>query len=89
MSANRSRLLIFLLGTATALAAPTQLAHADAQQSQSFSVWAQMQACAKQAFQQFPDYTSEGNAKREAARQECLREHRLPVTDPVSPPPPR
>lgn len=76
--------------TLTALfAAAPQPAWADAQQQQSFSVWSQMDNCAKQANQQFPDHTPEGNAKREAARQACLRAHRLPVTAPVAPPPPR
>ena len=60
---------------------------ADAQQTQSFSVWKQMQDCAKSSQKQFPDHTADSNAKREAARQECLRAHRLPVTQPVSPPP--
>jgi len=48
-----------------------------------------MQECAKTSMKQFPDHTVDGNAKREAARQECLRAHRLPVTQPVSPPAPQ
>ncbi len=71
------------------LAAAPQPAWADAQQQQSFSVWHQMDDCAKEANKQFPDHTPEGNAKREAARQACLRAHRLPVTAPVAPSPPR
>jgi hypothetical protein len=57
-----------------------RLAHADARQQQSFNAWRQMQDCARAANKQFPDHTPEGNAKREAARQECLRLHHLPVT---------
>ena len=45
-----------------------------------------MQACAKQAAKRFPDYTPEGKAQREAARQECLRANHLPVTQPVPSP---
>lgn len=70
------------------VAAPT-LARADTQQKQNFSVWHQMDDCNKQAIRQFPDHTPDSNAKREAARQACLRAHRLPVSAPVVPPPPR
>ena len=70
---------------AAALTAAPQLARADAQQQQSFTVWNGMSNCAKQAAQQFPDHTPEGNAKREAARQECLRVHHLPMTPPPPP----
>jgi hypothetical protein len=77
---------IAVLGCALALA--PHRARADAQQQQNFAIWHQMDDCAKQAFKQYPDHTPEGNAKREAARQACLREHRLPVQQPVAPPPP-
>ena len=60
-------------------AAAPRLARADAQQQQSFSVWNQMSDCARLAAKQYPDHTPEGNAKREAARQNCLRQHHLPV----------
>ncbi len=64
-------------------------ARADALQQESFSSWKAMQECAKQANLKFPDHTPEGNARREAARQECLRAHRLPVSGPAVPPPTR
>jgi hypothetical protein len=63
-----------------ALATAPRLARADAQQQQSFTVWSQMADCARQAAKQFPDHTPDGNAKREAARQNCLRARHLPVT---------
>jgi len=69
------------------VAAVPQSARADPQQQQSFNVWHQMSDCARLAAKQFPDHTPEGNAKREAARQSCLRVHHLPVT--ASPPPAR
>lgn len=81
--AGRAALFVLVLGVATATAFSPVPAHADSQQNQSFSVWQQMQACAQQAFKQFPDYTKADKAKRENARQECLRQHRLPVPDPV------
>jgi ABC-type sugar transport system substrate-binding protein len=57
-------------------------ARADAQQQQSFSAWRQMQECARQATKKFPDHTPQGNAQREAARQDCLRQQHLPVSAP-------
>jgi hypothetical protein len=71
---------IALLGAALALIAAPRLAHADAQQQQSFTVWNQMADCARLAAKQFPDHTPDGNAKRETARQNCLRARHLPVT---------
>jgi hypothetical protein len=62
-----------------AVAAPRS-AWADAQQTQNFAAWAVMTRCAEQAHKKFPDLTPDGNAKREAARQECLRANHLPVT---------
>jgi hypothetical protein len=65
---------------AVVLAAAPRLARADAQQQQSFSIWNQMADCARLAAKQYPDHTPEGNAKREVARQNCLRQRHLPVT---------
>jgi hypothetical protein len=67
---------------ALALTAAPRLARADAQQQQSFSIWNQMGDCARIAARQYPDHTPEGNAKREAYRQNCLRQRHLPVTAP-------
>jgi ABC-type sugar transport system substrate-binding protein len=65
---------------ALSLTAAPRLARADAQQQQSFTVWNQMADCARQAAKKFPDHTPDGNAKREADRQNCLRLRHLPVT---------
>jgi hypothetical protein len=70
---------------ALALTVSPRLVRADAQQQQSFTVWNQMADCARQAAKRFPDHTPDGNAKREAARQNCLRARHLPVT--AAPPP--
>jgi ABC-type sugar transport system substrate-binding protein len=70
---------------ALVMAAAPRLARADAQQQQSFSVWNQMNDCARLAAKQYPDHTPEGNAKREVARQNCLRQRHLPVV-PAAPP---
>jgi hypothetical protein len=53
---------------------------ADLNQQKAFNAWKQGDVCARDAFKKFPDYTVESNAKREAARQACLRDHHLPVT---------
>jgi hypothetical protein len=76
------------LGVALAVLSTSSFAYADATQSQSFTIWKQMDDCAKQSNKQFPDHTPEGNAKREAARLECLRAHHLPVTAANPPPAP-
>ena len=84
---RRNGFVLVALGLALATGAGPRLGRADALQTQSFAAWRAMQECAKQANKQFPDHTPEGNAKREAARQECLRAHRLPVSDPGPTPP--
>ena len=45
-----------------------------------------MDKCTQTAHKQFPDYTPDGNAKREAARQKCLRAGNLPSDVDASPP---
>ncbi len=77
MEPRRDVLALIVLAVG-ALSVPSA-AHADASQSQGFAIWKQMQDCAKQSNKQFPDHTPEGNAKREAARLECIRIHHLPV----------
>ncbi|HEY1503765.1 MAG TPA: hypothetical protein VGF92_05660 [Stellaceae bacterium] len=69
----------FALAAALVLTVSPRLARADAQQQQSFNVWHQMSDCARLAAKQYPDHTTDGNAKREAFRQNCLRQHHLPV----------
>jgi hypothetical protein len=83
---TRTRIFFIAAALAATLtpAAP-RLARADAAQQQNFTAWAQMSTCAHQAAAKFPDHTPQGNAQREAARQECLRQHHLPVT-PTPPP---
>jgi hypothetical protein len=85
---RQSNLVAVALGLTLAVAMGPRVARADALQTQSFAAWRVMDECAKQANKAFPDHTPEGNAKREAARQDCLRAHRLPVTAPVPAPPP-
>jgi hypothetical protein len=76
--------IALVLGAALMVAAAPRLARADAQQQQSFAAWRSMADCARLAAKQYPDHTREGNAKREAARQNCLRQRHLPVI-PASP----
>jgi hypothetical protein len=52
--------------------------------------WANMDTCAKQSFQKYPDYTAEGANKRDAFMRDCLRTHRLPPRNNLAQPqPPR
>jgi hypothetical protein len=53
---------------------------------QSETVWKAMDNCKRQAWRQHPDYTREGNAKREEAMKLCLRASSAP---PIAPPTPR
>lgn len=74
---------IGLAGAALAvllLPAAPRPARADSQQQQNFAIWRQMDNCARLAAKQFPDHTPQGNAQREAAREDCLRRNHLPVT---------
>jgi hypothetical protein len=52
---------------------------------QSESVWKLRDQCRRSAFKQFPDYTAEGNAKRERAEQRCLEGNNLPISPPQTP----
>lgn len=52
---------------------------------QSESVWKLRDICRRNAFKQFPDYTPEGNAKRDRAEQRCLESNNLPTSPPQAP----
>jgi hypothetical protein len=71
---------MLLLPVAALLLLPCGLARADQNQIDANATWKQANLCAKDAFKKFPDYTAESNAKRDAARRECLRDHKLPDT---------
>jgi hypothetical protein len=68
--------LALWLGVA-ALWLPTA-ASADQNWKTSSAVWRAMDKCNDAAQKAYPDYTPESNAKREAARQKCLRGSNLP-----------
>ncbi len=63
---------------AAALLLLTPPAGADQNWKTSSMVWRQMDNCTRAAQKAYPDYTPESNAKREAARQACLRNGNLP-----------
>lgn len=67
--------LLLMAGMALAGAPP---AMADQNWKTSSTVWKAMDKCTQAARKAFPDYTRESNAKREAARQNCLRSGNLP-----------
>jgi hypothetical protein len=62
-------------------------AAADSNWKTNSAVWKQMDNCTAAARKQFPDYTRESNAKREKARQNCLRASNLPNEGSSAPPP--
>jgi len=66
------------IGLAAAIVSALVPARADQVQRSASAAWKQGDRCAQDAFKKFPDYTPEANAKREAARRACLRNHRLP-----------
>ncbi len=72
----------FALVMAAALALGT--AHADVNGTNATTAWRKADNCAKAALLKYPDYTPESNAKREAARRACLRDHRLPEPNPAA-----
>jgi hypothetical protein len=77
-----------VLALAVSLLLPgSHAARADGNWKSSNAVWQQMDRCARSAQKQFPDYTREANAKREAARQACLRASAAPTDTTPAPPP--
>ncbi len=48
--------------------------------------WAQSDTCGKESFRKFPDYTTEGAAKRDAYMRECLRKNHLPPRNDLAQP---
>ena len=49
--------------------------------------WAMSDKCVAAAKKQFPDYTADSLAKRDAALQQCLTAHNLPPRAPLAPQP--
>jgi hypothetical protein len=64
---------------AAAVLLPGGVAHADVNVRNANTAWEQADLCARDAFKKFPDHTPQGNAERETARRECLRNHKLPA----------
>ena len=61
--------------------------YADANWTSSNARWRSMDNCTRAAFKLFPDYTKEGNAKRERYRQQCLAASNLPHDESFGAPP--
>ncbi len=49
---------------------------------QSQYVWKLMDACRRNAFKRFPDYTPQSNAQRKRAEQQCMEANNLPYPPP-------
>lgn len=76
--------LMLLAGLAGLLLAPPP-AHAADRWKKNETAWMASDRCARAAFKEFPDYTPEGNAKREHAMQQCLAASNLPPRGPIAP----
>jgi hypothetical protein len=72
-----SRLYIVLGGLALALL--TLVPAAADPRTESNSVWAVADRCAREAARLFPDYTPQSNADRENYRRACLRANNEPA----------
>lgn len=82
----RTRCTVLLLPlVAVAALAAVPAARADQNWKTSSAVWKAMDDCTRAAQKAYPDYTRESNAKREAYRQQCLRNANLPA-DTAAPP---
>jgi hypothetical protein len=66
------------------LLAPADLV-ASALGAKTIQRWQLMDRCTQKAQTEFPDFTAEANAKREAALQQCLSGSNLPPRQPLSP----
>jgi len=53
--------------------------------TESNSVWALADRCAREAMRLFPDYTPQGNADRENYRRACLRANNEPAPNGPAP----
>ena len=71
---------VWFLAAAFALASGT--AGATGQGEAAIRKWKTMDNCASQAQRQFPDFTADSNAKRQAALQNCLNTNNLPPRAP-------
>ena len=59
---------------------------AETNQIQSFGVWKAEDNCAREAFKRSPDYTPEGNRKRDQLYRRCIDNGHLPPRDDPSGP---
>jgi hypothetical protein len=83
----RSKLALALL-LAVALLGLPGAAVADQNWKTNNAIWKLRDNCAAAAQKAYPDYTPESNAKREKAREACLRGNNLPTDDASSAQPP-
>jgi hypothetical protein len=82
----RSKLALALLLTVALLGLPGA-AIADQNWKTNSAIWKLRDNCAAVAQKAYPDYTPESNAKREKAREACLRGNNLPTDGSSTQPP--
>jgi hypothetical protein len=74
------RAVLFALCAALWALAPLA-ARAGEQNQESEQKWHSADLCTRAAFKKFPDYTAEGNVRRENYRRACMRFNGLPTPD--------
>jgi hypothetical protein len=72
---------VFALCAALWALAPLEAHAGGSQEQESEQKWHLADICTRTAFKKFPDYTPEGNTRRENYRRACMRDNGLPVPD--------
>ncbi len=78
---GRHLAILFALCAASWALAPPAAYAGGAQEQESSQKWHMADVCMRAAFKKFPDYTPEGNTRRENYRRACMRDNGLPVPD--------
>lgn len=78
---GRHLAILFALCAASWALAPPAAYAGGSQEQESSQKWHMADVCMRAAFKKFPDYTPEGNARRENYRRACMRDNGLPVPD--------
>ncbi len=73
--------VLFALCAASWALAPPEARAGGSQEQESQQKWHMADVCMRAAFKKFPDYTPEGNARRENFRRACMRDNGLPAPD--------
>lgn len=79
----------FAIALCAALVVSASGVQATQQGQTTLRKWKQMDVCAKQAQEAYPEFNADSNAKRDAKLKECLNANTLPPRQPLAQPPAR